>query len=225
MRSERAGQRVMASLSEFIEGPPAPEGEPGQVGCRPTRGPPLPRLPAAVRPAHRGRGGAVVGAHQALTRWSASASSRRSNWGSTLADCITGINAWLRGWHGFFGIASVTEMQMMRKIDAHIRRRLRAIILRHWKRKRTIATASRHAGRQPAGGVAAGLPGPQVLVGAEPHQCGRPRPAQRVLRQARACVGGRPASSGAPADRRPRAAATGVMGMTSRSQTGRRRGS
>jgi RNA-directed DNA polymerase len=30
-------------------------------------------------------------------------------------------------------------MQMMRKIDAHIRRRLRAIILRHWKRKRTIA--------------------------------------------------------------------------------------
>ena len=31
------------------------------------------------------------------------------------------------------------EMQMMRKIDAHIRRRLRAIILRHWKRKRTIA--------------------------------------------------------------------------------------
>jgi hypothetical protein len=30
-------------------------------------------------------------------------------------------------------------MQMMRKLDAHIRRRLRAIILRHWKRKRTIA--------------------------------------------------------------------------------------
>jgi len=27
----------------------------------------------------------------------------------------------------------------MRKLDAHIRRRLRAIILRHWKRKRTIA--------------------------------------------------------------------------------------
>ncbi len=28
---------------------------------------------------------------------------------------------------------------MMRKIDSHLRRRLRAIILRHWKRKRTIA--------------------------------------------------------------------------------------
>ena len=61
------------------------------------------------------------------------------NWGGTLVSCIARINAWLRGWHQFFGIASAGEMQMMRKIDAHIRRRLRAIILRHWKRKRTIA--------------------------------------------------------------------------------------
>jgi RNA-directed DNA polymerase len=30
-------------------------------------------------------------------------------------------------------------MQALRKIDAHLRRRLRAIQLRHWKRKRTIA--------------------------------------------------------------------------------------
>ena len=30
-------------------------------------------------------------------------------------------------------------MQALRKIDAHLRRRLRAILLRHWKRKRTIA--------------------------------------------------------------------------------------
>ena len=60
------------------------------------------------------------------------------NWGSSLDRCIAQINAWLRGWHGFFGIASESEMQMMRKLDAHIRRRLRAIILRHWKRRRTI---------------------------------------------------------------------------------------
>ena len=41
------------------------------------------------------------------------------NWGNSLDSCITQINAWLRGWHGFFGIASASEMQMMRKIDAH----------------------------------------------------------------------------------------------------------
>jgi len=53
--------------------------------------------------------------------------------------CIAQINAWLRGWYGFFGIASATEMQAMRKLDAHIRRRLRAVLLRYWKRKRTNA--------------------------------------------------------------------------------------
>ena len=136
------------------------------------------------------------------------------NWGGSARDCIVQINAWLRGWHGFFGIASASEMQMMRKIDAHIRRRLRAIMLRHWKRKRTIAEAPRRAGRQAAERVAPGLCGPQVLVGAEPRGRGRPRPAQRVLRQARAVVRGRLASPGAPAHRRPRLATTGAMGMS-----------
>jgi RNA-directed DNA polymerase len=60
-------------------------------------------------------------------------------WGNTLLSCIAQINAWLRGWYGFFGIASATEMQAMRKLDAHIRRRLRAVLLRYWKRKRTNA--------------------------------------------------------------------------------------
>jgi RNA-directed DNA polymerase len=61
------------------------------------------------------------------------------NWGGTLESCIAQINAWLRGWHGFFGIASPSEQYTLRALDAHIRRRLRAILLRHWKRKRTIA--------------------------------------------------------------------------------------
>jgi hypothetical protein len=59
-------------------------------------------------------------------------------WGSSLASCINHINAWLRGWHQFFGIASPREQFTLRALDAHIRRRLRAIMLRHWKRRRTI---------------------------------------------------------------------------------------
>ncbi|MGH2941172.1 MAG: group II intron maturase-specific domain-containing protein [Solirubrobacteraceae bacterium] len=59
-------------------------------------------------------------------------------WRGTLQSCIARINAWLRGWHQFFGIASTEEQQQMRRIDAHIRRRLRAILLHHWKRQRTI---------------------------------------------------------------------------------------
>jgi RNA-directed DNA polymerase len=58
-------------------------------------------------------------------------------WGGTLESCLARINAWLRGWHQFFGIVSAEEQQM-RRIDAHIRRRLRAILLHHCKRQRTI---------------------------------------------------------------------------------------
>jgi len=60
-------------------------------------------------------------------------------WGGTLESVIARVNVWLVGWHQFFGIASTDEQQEMRRLDAHIRRRLRAIILHHWKRQRTIA--------------------------------------------------------------------------------------
>lgn len=61
------------------------------------------------------------------------------NWGGTLDSCIHRLNVWLRGWHQFFGIAAASEEYMLRALDAHIRRRLRAIMLKHWKRQRTIA--------------------------------------------------------------------------------------
>ncbi|MGH8573761.1 MAG: reverse transcriptase domain-containing protein, partial [Gammaproteobacteria bacterium] len=61
------------------------------------------------------------------------------SWGGTLASCIHRINVWLRGWHQFFGIAAASEQFTLRALDAHIRRRLRAIVLKHWRRQRTIA--------------------------------------------------------------------------------------
>jgi RNA-directed DNA polymerase len=138
VRSERAGQRVMASLTEFIE---------GRLRLKVNKA-----KSAVARPEDRHflgfrlrldpQTGVVEVLLSERTKRNAMERIRQltpRNWGSSLADCFLRINAWLRGWHGFFGIASVTEMQVMRKIDAHIRRRLRAIILRHWKRKRTIA--------------------------------------------------------------------------------------
>jgi len=61
------------------------------------------------------------------------------NWGKSLDDCIRGINAYLNGWVGFFKICTSVIERVLRTLDAHIRRRLRAIQLKHWKRKRTIA--------------------------------------------------------------------------------------
>ena len=61
------------------------------------------------------------------------------SWGGTLSSCIHRINVWLRGWHQFFGIAAASEQFTLRALDAHIRRRLRAIVPKHWRRPRTIA--------------------------------------------------------------------------------------
>jgi RNA-directed DNA polymerase len=138
VRSERAGLRVMAGVTEFIQ---------GRLRLRVNQA-----KSAVARPEERHflgfrlrvdpQTGAVEVLLSERTKRNAMERVRQltpRNWGGSLESCLARINAWLRGWHGFFGIASAAEMQMMRKLDAHIRRRLRAIILRHWKRKRTIA--------------------------------------------------------------------------------------
>jgi len=138
VRSERAGQRVMASLTEFIK--------------RRLRLKVNEAKSAVARPEDRHflgfrlrvdpQSGTVEVLLSERTKRNAMERVRQltpRTWGSTLIACIAQINAWVRGWHGFFGIASQSEMQAMRKLDGHIRRRLRAIQLRHWKRKRTIA--------------------------------------------------------------------------------------
>jgi group II intron reverse transcriptase/maturase len=136
--SERAGRRVIASLTEFIE---------GRLRLKVNAA-----KSAVARPEDRHFLGfrLRLDPHTGTVEVLLSERTKRNamqrvreltprTWGSTLIACIAKINAWLRGWHGFFGIASVSEMQALRKIDAHMRRRLRAIQLRHWKRKRTIA--------------------------------------------------------------------------------------
>jgi group II intron reverse transcriptase/maturase len=61
------------------------------------------------------------------------------NFGASIDRCIKGINKYLQGWIGFFGICTKGEERNLRNTDAHIRRRLRAIQLKQWKSKRTIA--------------------------------------------------------------------------------------
>ena len=138
VRSERAGRRVMASLTSFIE---------GRLCLKVNQA-----KSAVARPEDRHFLGFGLRLDQqsGIVEVLLSERTKRNamervgqltprSWGGTLLSCLARINVWLRGWHGFFGIASAQEMQIMRKLDAHIRRRLRAILLHHWKRKRTIA--------------------------------------------------------------------------------------
>lgn len=138
VRSERAGRRVMASVTKFIErrlrlkvnvaksAVARPE-ERHFLGFRLRREP----LDASVEVLLSKRSKERIDANvRELTP---------RNWGRSLSECILAINAYLRGWMGFFGICSSPVEPVLGSLDAHIRRRLRAIQLRHWKCKRTIA--------------------------------------------------------------------------------------
>ncbi|MCA1700210.1 MAG: group II intron reverse transcriptase/maturase [Actinobacteria bacterium] len=151
VRSERAGVRVMASLTRFIE---------GRMRLKINQG-----KSAVARPEDRHllgfrlrfdpQQGTVEVLLSQRTKRNAMARIREltpRQWGGTLERCIRRINVWLAGWHQFFGIAAASEQYTLRALDAHIRRRLRAIVLRHWKRRRTIARnlEALGAGRQSA---------------------------------------------------------------------------
>jgi len=60
------------------------------------------------------------------------------NWGYSIKFCIERLNKFIKGWFNFFSITSAREKRTMNFLDGHIRRRLRAIQLKHWKRKRTV---------------------------------------------------------------------------------------
>ena len=59
--------------------------------------------------------------------------------GRSLDAIISEINVYLQGWLGHFRVCTSGIEQVIQRADAHIRRRLRAIVLKHWKTKRTMA--------------------------------------------------------------------------------------
>ena len=175
VRSERAGQRVMASLTEFIE---------RRLRLKVNKA-----KSAVARPEDRH----FLGFRLRL-------------------DPHTGT----------------VEVLLSERSKRNAMQRVRDLTPRTWGSTETQTddrTQPHQAGRQAGQRVATALLGTEVLVGAEPHARRRSGPAQRVLRQARADLPGRPAPPSEPADRRPRTAATGAMGMIRGRSNGRRRGS
>ncbi len=136
VRSERAGQRVMTSITDFIS---------RRLRLKVNAG-----KSAVARPEERH----FLGFRLRVNPMSEDVEVRLSKrskerlvtriaeltpgrWGNTLNACIRRLNAYLNGWFGFFGICTA-EQATMQRLDKHIRRRLRAILLHHWRRPRTI---------------------------------------------------------------------------------------
>jgi len=59
--------------------------------------------------------------------------------GQSMRKTITDLNVYLKGWMAFFGVCTEGAERSFGTLDAHIRRRLRAMQLKQWKTKRTIA--------------------------------------------------------------------------------------
>jgi group II intron reverse transcriptase/maturase len=137
LRSERAGQRVMTSVRNFIESRLKLKVNEGKSAvARPED-----RHFVGFRVCRLRRGYAEIWlSERSLKNIKAKIRLLTArNFGQSLDACIKRLNAYLKGWIGFFGICAKRESHTLSTLDCHIRRRLRALILRHWKRKRTIA--------------------------------------------------------------------------------------
>ena len=148
VRSERAGQRVMESVRQFIEkrlrlrinatkSAVAKTEERHFLGFRLERNPLDGEV--SVRLSKRSKTRVDNQTREKTPR----------NWGNSLEQCIGNLNEYLIGWIGFFKICSEKERSVLESIDAHIRRRLRALILKQCKRKRFIVRRLIHLGVSP----------------------------------------------------------------------------
>lgn len=138
VRSMRAGARVMASVTDFLE---------RRMRLR------VNRTKSAVAPPHERHflgfslrrepmDGSVEVLLSKRTKDRIKERIREAtprNWGQTVSRCIAALNTFLLGWFGYFGICTAAEERSLGGWDAHTRRRLRAIQLHQWKGRRTIA--------------------------------------------------------------------------------------
>lgn len=134
VRSERAGHRVMASISRFIE---------KRLRLKVNR-----EKSAVARPSMRHfmgfslQGSRTGKATVRLSKRTIARVRRRiteltpRNCGRSVREVIERLNEYLEGWIGFFKVCSPIEAKIVLKIlDSHIRRRMRALILKQKKRK------------------------------------------------------------------------------------------
>ena len=134
--SERAGHRVMASIRRFIE---------GRLRLK------VNDEKSAVDLAGRRHFlGFRIGASP--KGWLTVTLSERSekrlaakireltprNWGGSFTECARRLNSYLRGWSSYFRLCTAEIYRTLKHVDAHIRRRLRALIVCQRKRPRFL---------------------------------------------------------------------------------------
>ncbi len=138
VRSERSGERVMVSITRFIE-----RRLRLKVNAKKSAvGRPEDRHFLGFRLRYKPEDGSVeiLLSQRSVHRIRAKVRELTPrNWGQSLRACIRRINVYTTGWLGYFGIVTEGEERILHTQDAHLRRRLRAIVLKHWRTRRTRA--------------------------------------------------------------------------------------
>lgn len=147
VRSERAGQRVMTSVTSFINRRLRLKvNESKSAVARPeTRH----FLGYRLQPVESGLVEVLLSERsEKRLRERIYALTPRSR-GRSLEATVAEVNTYLQGWLGHFRICTPGIERSIHSADAHIRRRLRAIVLKHWKTKRTITRRLIRLGTRP----------------------------------------------------------------------------
>ena len=140
VRSERAGQRVMGSIRKFLQGRLRLKvNEEKSKVARPDE---IHFLGFTLRKAKERTKVEVHVSSRTKERMDAKIRELTPRmWGQSSSRCIEQLNIYLRGWSGYFRICTEENTHRLSRWDAHIRRRLRAILVRQKKRPRYL---SRH---------------------------------------------------------------------------------
>ena len=134
--SPRAGHRVMASISGFLE---------KRLRLQVNTEKSAVRKPHSVHflgfrfSRNQEKGWLVYLSHKATGRIKERLKELTPRtWGQSLDACLKGLNTYIEGWGAYFRICDEEATRSWKAIDAHVRRRVRAIAIRQQKRPRFL---------------------------------------------------------------------------------------
>jgi len=139
VHSERAGQRVMKSIRRFLETRMRLQVNEEKSGVR--KPDEVHFLGFCFRCPEEGGGDDVAVFPSAKAERRLKTTLREMtppSWGRSITSCMDDISRYLTGWMSHYRICTPEAVEGLRVIDAHIRRRIRAVILRQKKRHRFL---------------------------------------------------------------------------------------
>jgi group II intron reverse transcriptase/maturase len=151
VRSERAGQRVMTSIRGFWEKRMRLQINEEKSGVR--KPDEVHFLGFHFRCPKEGGGDGVAIFPSAKAERQLRTTLRDMtppNWGRSIASCMANLSRYMTGWMTHYRLCTPEAVHGLGAIDAHVRRRVRAIIVRQKKRQRFLYQHLRAKGVSPA---------------------------------------------------------------------------